>query len=72
MLLFLFFLFIGTIAYIGLLLAKSSDIYQIALNKTQASEQAQQTLGNPIKTGWYVIGNINIANDQGEAQLKSL
>jgi hypothetical protein len=68
--LLLFLLFIGTIAYIGLLLVKSSDIYQIALSQTQASEQAQQTLGKPIKAGWYVIGNINITNDQGEAQLK--
>jgi hypothetical protein len=68
--LLLVLLFIGAIAYIGLQLVKSSDVYQIALNQIQASEQALQILGEPIEAGWYVIGKINITNDRGEAQLQ--
>jgi hypothetical protein len=46
---------------------KSSDVYQGALRAAQAHPAAIQRLGEPIKDGWLVSGNVNYTNGSGNA-----
>jgi hypothetical protein len=48
---------------------KSSDPYRTALSRVQANPQAIQLLGEPIKSGLMVSGNISVQNDTGTVGL---
>jgi len=48
---------------------KSSDVYTDALARAKASREVQAQLGEPVKEGWWVGGNIKIENDTGDADL---
>ncbi len=62
-------MFIGLITLGVYHLIKTSDIYQMALREVQAHEEAKNILGEPIKPGWFVTGNINLKDQSGEALL---
>lgn len=73
--LLLFVVFVVFTIFIGLMtlgvfqVMKSSDIYQMALHEVQTHEDANRVLGEPIEPGWFLSGNINMSDDDGEAQL---
>jgi len=48
---------------------KSSDAYQEAVSKAQASPVVTEALGTPIETGIWVSGSINVSNDTGNADI---
>src|ERR687894_695514 len=48
---------------------KSSEVYRGALSIAQSHPAAIERLGEPIKDGWFVTGNINFQNERGNANL---
>jgi hypothetical protein len=52
-------------AVVGMI--KSSDAYQTALKRTQASPEVQAALGTPIKEGFMMTGSIATNNGVGTA-----
>jgi hypothetical protein len=48
---------------------KSSDAYKQAFAKAQASQAVVSSLGEPIKGGLFVSGNINVNGPSGTADL---
>jgi hypothetical protein len=48
---------------------KSSDVYTIAVETVQSHVTAREVLGEPIRTKWYVTGEINISGSNGHAEL---
>jgi len=51
-------------------MVKSSDAYQLAMQRVQASPAAAAALGTPIREGWLVMGNIQINGPSGAANLQ--
>ena len=49
---------------------KSSDAYQHPLQQAQRSPAAIAALGEPIRPGWLVMGNISVNGPSGEANLQ--
>ena len=58
---------VGGIFVVAMSAMKSSDVYQGALRAAQAHPAAIQRLGEPIKDGWLVSGNVNYTNGSGNA-----
>src|SRR5690349_3882912 len=50
-------------------LIKSSDVYKEAVHRAATNPQVIEMLGTPIETGWWVMGNVNINNDNGHANI---
>lgn len=49
---------------------KSSDAYQHSLQQAQRNPAAIAALGEPMKPGWLVMGNINVNGPSGNANLQ--
>src|ERR1044071_8924922 len=49
---------------------KSSDVYKGALERTRSNPEARVALGEPIKDGWLVQGNVNFSGGSGTANLQ--
>lgn len=49
---------------------KSSDAYQLAVARAQASPAVIAALGTPITEGFFVSGNIHVTPTAGQAQLE--
>jgi hypothetical protein len=62
-------LFIGGICMVVLGMIKASHPYQEALRKVQTDSQAIELLGEPIQPKWWVMGNIQLNNSSGHADL---
>jgi hypothetical protein len=48
---------------------KSSDAYKMAVARAKANPQVVEKLGTPIEEGFFVGGNISVANERGNASL---
>ncbi len=48
---------------------KSSEVYRGSLAIAQSHPAAVERLGEPIKGGWFVTGNVNFQNERGNANL---
>ncbi len=48
---------------------KSSDPYRIGLERAKANEEVKVALGEPVAPSFVVQGNINLKNDDGEADI---
>ena len=58
------------VGMVGLFTAiKSSDPYTESLSRAQANTELIENLGEPIDAGFIVQGNINLNNDDGQAEL---
>jgi len=60
---------VGGIVFVAMSAMKSSDVYQGALKAAQAHPAAIERLGEPIKDGWLVTGNVNVNAGGGSASL---
>jgi TonB family protein len=61
---------IGGIFFAAMSAIKSSDVYKGALERTQKSPEAVALLGEPIKDGWFVKGNLRFAGGSGTANFE--
>ncbi len=61
--------FVAGTAYFIFAMMKSADVYQDALHRAQAQPTVVQALGEPVKDGWYVTGNIQVNGPTGSADL---
>jgi len=48
---------------------KSSDIYKGALSRAQNDPRVIAALGSPIKSGFFLSGNVNVNNTNGTADI---
>jgi hypothetical protein len=62
-------LFIGVIFSAVFGMMKSSEPYQHAVAMASQDARVSTQLGAPVKPGWYAMGNINLSNDSGNADL---
>lgn len=60
-------LFVGGIVFVAMSAIKSSEVYQGALKVVQTHPAAVERLGEPIKDGWFVTGNIKVDAGGGHA-----
>lgn len=60
---------VGACIYGFLSLMKSSDPYQDGLSRAQESESVIQAIGDPIEPAFLLSGNINLRNDDGDANI---
>jgi TonB family protein len=58
---------VGGIFFVAMSAIKSSDVYQGALKVAQSSPAAVERLGEPIKDGWLVKGNVRHEGGRGNA-----
>ena len=58
------------IFFVAMSAMKSSDVYQGALKAAQAHPAAVERLGEPIKDGWFVKGNVQVSAGGGSANLE--
>ena len=61
---------VGGIVFVAMSAIKSSEVYQGALKAAQAHPAAVERLGQPIKDGWFVKGNIKLDGSGGSANLE--
>src|SRR5215218_10009320 len=61
---------IGGIVFVAMSAIKSSEVYQGALKVAQTHPTAIERLGEPIKDGWLVKGNIKIDGTGGNADFE--
>ncbi len=61
--------FVVGIVYFVFHLIKNSDVYTESLHRAQQNAQVQSVLGTPIEDGWWVMGNVNLDNDRGRANI---
>lgn len=48
---------------------KSSEVYQVALDRARHHPQVKLSLGEPIEDSWLVMGQINVEGRGGSANL---
>src|SRR5215218_831036 len=58
---------VGGIIFVAMSAIKSSEVYQGALKVVQTHPTAVERLGEPVKDGWLVKGNIKIDGNGGNA-----
>ena len=63
-------LFVGGIVFVAMSAIKSSEVYQGALGVVQNHPAAVERLGQPIKDGWFVQGNIKLDAGGGNANFQ--
>src|SRR5215212_2773972 len=61
---------IGGIFLIAMSAMKSSDVYKGALERARSNPEAVAALGEPIKDGWFVQGNVSSSGQSGTANLQ--
>lgn len=67
-------LVLGALAAVALVVGvfgiiKSSDVYEDAVARARSHPAATAALGEPIETGWYVMGSVETSGPGGEASL---
>jgi TonB family protein len=61
---------VAGIFFIAMSAVKSSEVYQGALSRAQKHPVAIERLGQPIKDGWFVKGNVKIEGGTGYANFE--
>ena len=49
---------------------KSSDVYKGAISRATSHTTVVKLLGEPVVSGWYVMGHITINGSSGKADIK--
>ncbi len=68
-LLFLMAVFGGTLVTVIVSSFRSSDAYQQALAEATRNSQVRDYLGEPVKPGWFISGQISVSGSTGSADL---
>jgi hypothetical protein len=68
-LLLLFGLFIAGIIGVVFQTMKSSDVYREAVARASANPAVREALGEPVRTGWSLSGNIEVEGPSGHADV---
>lgn len=63
-------LLVGGIVFVAMSAIKSSEVYQGALKVVQTHPAAVERLGEPIKDGWFVKGNVKFDGRGGNADFE--
>jgi TonB family protein len=63
-------LLVGGIVFVAMSAIKSSEVYKGALGVVQSHPAAVERLGQPIKDGWFVQGNVKFDSTGGNANLQ--
>jgi TonB family protein len=61
---------VGGVVFVAMSAIKSSEVYQGALKAAQAHPAAVERLGQPIKDGWFVKGNVKFEAGSGNADFE--
>lgn len=61
---------VGGIVFVTMSAIKSSEVYQGALKVVQTHPVAVERLGEPIRDGWFVQGNLKIDGSGGNANFE--
>ena len=61
---------IGGIVFVAMSALKSSEVYQGALKVVQTHPAAVERLGQPVKDGWLVKGNVKLDDSGGNANFE--
>src|SRR5215204_136692 len=61
---------VGGIVFVAMSAVKSSEVYQGALKVVQTHPAAVERLGEPVRDGWFVQGNIKIDGTGGNANFQ--
>jgi hypothetical protein len=64
-----FFCFTGLFIYGVIYVMKSSDAFQISLKQVQSDTKVQSVLGTPVRDGWFVLGNVEVNPESGNADI---
>jgi hypothetical protein len=61
----------GILAFVGLVFGslRSSEPYQTAMETLRETPEAMELLGEPLKEGWFVSGQVNWSGSGGHADL---
>ena len=62
-------IFVGGILVFVASMIKSSDAYQVAMQKAEESPEVAEAIGTPIDAGFFITGNIRTSGPTGEANL---
>lgn len=62
-----FTLLVGIGSYSVMSLMKNSDAYQLTMKELRSNSQVISVLGEPIKSGWFITGNIKFSGTEGAA-----
>jgi Cytochrome oxidase complex assembly protein 1 len=61
--------FAGLVLTIAMGSVKATDAYREAVDRAKASPQVLAALGEPVKSGWFVSGKVNVSGPSGDADL---
>lgn len=62
-------LFAGSIVFLVLTLMRHTDVFREAVARAEANPQVRAELGEPIREGWWVMGQVRITGPSGRANL---
>jgi hypothetical protein len=48
---------------------RNSDVYKLALAKASENSQVRELIGEPIRPGWLISGQMNVSGSTGNANL---
>jgi len=61
--------FVGLVLTIAMGGVKATDAYREAVDRAKSSPQVHAALGEPVKEGWLVSGNVHVSGPSGDADL---
>jgi hypothetical protein len=65
----LFALSIFALVFFVFSVIRQTDVFRTALEQAKASPEVRAELGEPIKEGWYVGGNVEVSGPSGDADI---
>jgi hypothetical protein len=65
----LFLSFVAAILLLVFSLIRNSDASKLAIKTAESNPILAEQIGQPMKVGWLVTGNIEVSNDTGSAKL---
>jgi Cytochrome oxidase complex assembly protein 1 len=65
----LFALFVAGVVGIAFRAMKSTDVVREAVATAAASPAVREALGEPVRQGWYLTGNIQVNGPSGQADV---
>jgi len=61
--------FVFSLVFFVFSVIRRTDVFQDALDKAKANPQVRAELGEPIREGWWLSGNVNTSGPSGDADI---